>query len=55
MLLVRLQGFFLQADVGDEIQVKLPQDQYRELGLFPGDPVFVYPKNARVLVPDFVI
>jgi sulfate transport system ATP-binding protein len=46
---------FLHADGVDEIQVELPQDQYRELALSPGDVVYVYPKNARVFVPDFVI
>jgi sulfate transport system ATP-binding protein len=46
---------FLSADGADEIQVELPQDQYRDLSLSLGELVFVYPKNARVFIPDFVI
>jgi sulfate transport system ATP-binding protein len=40
---------------GDEIQADLSQEQYRDLNLSLGDEVFVYPKNARVFVPDYVI
>ena len=46
---------FLRADGVDEIQIELPQEKYRELELAAGDLVYVYPKNARVFVPDFVI
>lgn len=40
---------------GDSIQVELNQESYRQLGLSIGENVFVYPKNARIFVPDYAI
>ena len=37
---------------GEELQVELTLEDYRELGLKVGDHIYVYPKNARVFVPD---
>lgn len=40
---------------GESIQVDLSQERYHQLQLAVGEAVFVYPRNARVFVPDFVI
>ncbi|MCC6509399.1 MAG: sulfate ABC transporter ATP-binding protein [Pirellulaceae bacterium] len=40
---------------GDGIQVDVSQERFRELGLSVGDTVFVYPKNARIFIPDYAI
>ncbi len=40
---------------GEGIQVELSQEIYHQLGLSIGENVFVYPKNARIFVPDFAI
>ncbi len=40
---------------GDGIQVDLSQERFRELGLIVGETVFVYPKNARIFIPDYAI
>jgi sulfate transport system ATP-binding protein len=40
---------------GQNVVVDLALDRYRELDLKQGEAVFVYPKNARVFVPDFQI
>jgi len=45
----------LMTQAGDSVQIDLSQEQFRQLALSVGDSVFVYPKNARVFVPDFVI
>jgi sulfate transport system ATP-binding protein len=45
----------LESDDGAEIQVDMPLERFRELNLTDGDQVFVYPQNARVFVPDYVI
>ncbi len=45
----------LRTSDGIDLQVDLSLDRHRELELKPGDEVFVYPKNARVFVPDYVI
>ncbi len=46
---------FLRTADGQDLFVDLPVDRFRELGLSRGDDVFVFPKNARVFVPDYVI
>jgi sulfate/thiosulfate transport system ATP-binding protein len=46
---------YLQTPEGGSIQVDLSLDRYQELKLGEGDNVFVYPKNARVFAPDYVI
>jgi sulfate/thiosulfate transport system ATP-binding protein len=46
---------YLQARDGVGIQVDLSLERFHELMLAEGDEVFVYPKNARVFVPDYVI
>jgi sulfate transport system ATP-binding protein len=38
-------------ELGEELQVELTLDAYRELSLQVGDAVFVHPKHARVFVP----
>jgi sulfate transport system ATP-binding protein len=40
---------------GGEIQVELPQDRFRELGLITGETVYVSAKKVRVFSPDYVI
>ncbi len=45
----------LTLESGDSIQVELSQEKYRQLRLAIGDCVFVYPKNARIFVPDYAI
>jgi sulfate transport system ATP-binding protein len=45
----------LKTDSGDDLQVDLSLERYRELALNQGDEVHVYPKHARVFVPDYVI
>jgi sulfate transport system ATP-binding protein len=40
---------------GQEILVDLSQHDLRELDLEPGDRIYIYPRNARVFVPDYVI
>lgn len=50
-----LAKVILQTDEGDDVQVDLSLEQYRELALTPGETVYVYPKNAHVFVPNYVI
>jgi sulfate/thiosulfate transport system ATP-binding protein len=38
--------------VGQEVLVDMPLDSYRQLQLNNGDRVYIYPKNARVFVPE---
>jgi hypothetical protein len=45
----------LKATDGAEIQVDLTLERFHELNLLDGGEVFVYPKNARVFVPDYAI
>ncbi|MEO8268540.1 MAG: TOBE-like domain-containing protein, partial [Aureliella sp.] len=45
----------LKLESGDSVQVELSQESYCQLGLSIGDNVFVYPKNARIFVPDYAI
>lgn len=45
----------LKATDGAEIQVDLTLERFHDLNLADGDEVFVYPKNARVFVPDYAI
>jgi sulfate transport system ATP-binding protein len=45
----------LDTQEGDRIQVDLSQERYQQLQLAVGEAVHVYPRNARVFVPDFVI
>lgn len=45
----------LRAGDGQNIYVDLPLERLQELQLAHGDEVYVYPKNARVFVPDYVI
>lgn len=45
----------LQLTDGDEIQVDLSHTQFQELRLAHNDEVFIYPRNARVFVPDYAI
>jgi len=40
---------------GGDIQVDLPLERYEQLGLQPGETVFVSAKKARVFTPDYVI
>jgi len=40
---------------GGDIQVELSQERYRELGLAPGETVYVSARKARVFTPDYVI
>jgi sulfate transport system ATP-binding protein len=40
---------------GNELQVDLSLEHLQELNLREGETVFVYPKNARVFVPDYAI
>ncbi len=40
---------------GVDIQVDVPFEHLSELGLTQGDNVFIYPKKARVFIPDFAI
>ncbi len=40
---------------GEEIQVELNQERFRELSLQANDEVHVYPKNLRVFVPEYEI
>jgi sulfate transport system ATP-binding protein len=42
----------LQAESGKELQVDLNQEQCTELELEPGQMVYVFPRKARVFVPD---
>jgi sulfate/thiosulfate transport system ATP-binding protein len=37
---------------GQQVLVDLPLDSYRQLHLNHGDRVYIYPKNARVFVPE---
>ena len=45
----------LRSSDGNNIQVDLSLDRFRELQLVTGDDVFVYPKNARIFVPEYMI
>lgn len=45
----------LATSEGDDMQVDLTLERLKELQLSQGDDVYVYPKNARVFVPDYVI
>ena len=45
----------LRSGDGNNIQVDLSLDRFRELQLITGDDVFVYPKNARIFVPEYMI
>lgn len=45
----------LTLNSGERIEVELSQEVYHQLKLFIGENVFVYPKNARVFVPNYVI
>lgn len=45
----------LQSNDGNEMQVDLSLERFRELKLVAGDNVFVQPKHARIFVPDYVI
>jgi sulfate transport system ATP-binding protein len=38
-----------------DIQVDLPLERYEQLGLVPGETVFVSAKKARIFTPDYVI
>jgi sulfate transport system ATP-binding protein len=38
-----------------DVQIDLSLERFHELNLADGDEVFIYPKNARVFVPDYVI
>jgi hypothetical protein len=38
--------------VGQEVLVDMPLESYRQLQLNNGDRVYIYPKNARVFVPE---
>jgi sulfate transport system ATP-binding protein len=40
---------------GESLQVDVSLDRFRQLRLQPGETAFVYPQNARVFVPDYVI
>jgi sulfate transport system ATP-binding protein len=37
------------------VHAELPREQYRELGLKPGEQVYIQPTNARVFTPDYQI
>jgi sulfate transport system ATP-binding protein len=45
----------VRTESGQEIIVDLTQERYQELAIARGDEVFVYPKKARVFVPEYVI
>ena len=45
----------LQTADGKDLQVDLHQDRFKELSLTQGENVFVFWKQARVFVPDYVI
>jgi sulfate transport system ATP-binding protein len=45
----------LETGEGNPLQVDLSLEEYQELGLTPGEIVHVYPKNARVFVPNYAI
>ena len=49
------QRIGLRTDDGSQIQVDLPFDQYANLQLQIGEPVFVSPKKMRVFSPEYVI
>jgi sulfate transport system ATP-binding protein len=40
---------------GQEVLVDLSLDDYQRLGLSEGNNVYIYPKNARVFLPDYEI
>ena len=42
-------------DSGEEFAVQLSKDQFQELQLKPGEPVFVELKNVRVFTDDYSI
>jgi sulfate transport system ATP-binding protein len=43
----------LESLEGNALNVDLSLDQFDELALIPGETVYVYPKYARVFVPDY--
>ena len=45
----------LKTESGQRIQVDLSLERYHELRLMVDEQVFVYPKQARVFVPDYAI
>jgi sulfate transport system ATP-binding protein len=45
----------LRTPESQEVLVDLSFERHAELALQPGDEVYVYPKNARVFTPDYVI
>ncbi len=45
----------LETPEGNVLQVDLGLEELQELGLASGETVYVYPKNARVFVPDYTI
>ncbi len=45
----------LRSADGQDLLVDLPAERFQELTLETGDQVYVFPKNARVFVPDYVI
>jgi sulfate transport system ATP-binding protein len=45
----------LKSADGLDIHVDLTLERFRELNLSPGEEVHVYPKNARVFLPDYSI
>ena len=44
-----------RTDEGQEVLVDLSLDDYQRLSLAEGSNVFIYPKNARVFLPEYEI
>jgi sulfate transport system ATP-binding protein len=45
----------LETAEGNSLQVDMTLEEHQKLGLTAGEIVHVYPKNARVFVPNYVI
>ena len=50
-----VSGSPIASEVGRDIQVDLPLDRFEQLGLRPGETVYVSAKRARVFTPEYVI
>jgi sulfate transport system ATP-binding protein len=42
----------VETEQGRHVLVELPLEEFRQLALIEGETVFLYPKNARVFIPD---
>lgn len=50
-----LAKVLLTTEAGVDLQVDLTLEEHRELALHAGESVYVFPKNARVFLPEFMI